>query len=87
LIGFDAIEIGWLFVGYRKAWKRSKGESYQVMAAAVPALSFAAEPMTSQATVTLRWCVRDILMMIVFVAMIVGPAFAALNVFAEKNRL
>jgi len=31
--------------------------------------------------------VKDILMMIVFVAMIVGPAFAALNVFAEKNRL
>jgi len=27
------------------------------------------------------------LMVTVFVAMIVGPAFAALNVFAEKNRL
>ena len=71
----------------RKARKRPRGESYQVMAAAVPALAFAAKTRTSQATVTLRCCVKDILMMIVFVAMIVGPAFAALNVFAEKNRL
>jgi hypothetical protein len=57
------------------------------MAAAVPALPFTTKTSTSQATVTLRCCVKDILMMIVFVAMIVGPAFAALNVFAEKNRL
>jgi hypothetical protein len=57
------------------------------MAAAVPVLAFAAKTRTRQATVTLRWCVKDILMVIIFIAMIVGPAFAALNVFAEKNRL
>jgi hypothetical protein len=50
-------------------------------------LSFPAKTGLRRATVTLRWCVKDILVMIAFVAMIVGPAFAALNVFAEKNRL
>jgi hypothetical protein len=30
---------------------------------------------------------KDVVMMIVFIAMIVGPALAALNVFSEKNRL
>jgi hypothetical protein len=57
------------------------------MAAAVPTLPFAAKTITDHARVKLRCCVKDILMMTVFVAMIVGPAFAALNVFAEKNRL
>jgi hypothetical protein len=57
------------------------------MTGAIPFLLFTAETGPGQATVRLRWCVKDILTMIVFVAMIVGPAFAALNVFAEKNRL
>jgi len=29
---------------------------------------------------------RDFLAVVVFLAMLVGPAFAALDVFAEKNR-
>jgi hypothetical protein len=31
--------------------------------------------------------VKDVLILIVFTAMIVPPAFAALNVFNEKDRL
>jgi hypothetical protein len=31
-------------------------------------------------------CVRDLTVLLVFIAMLVGPAFAALNIFVEKNR-
>jgi hypothetical protein len=31
-------------------------------------------------------CVRDLIVLLVFIAMLVGPAFAALNIFVEKNR-
>jgi hypothetical protein len=31
-------------------------------------------------------CVKDATVLIVFIAMLIGPAFAALNVFVEKNR-
>jgi hypothetical protein len=39
-----------------------------------------------QATLDLRWSVKDFLILVVFVLMVVGPVFTGLNVFTEKNR-
>jgi hypothetical protein len=67
--------------------KATPHEPFTVMAKDVRLASTPMGSMTYRATVTLERCrVKTFLIISTFIAMVVAPAFCALNVFTEKNR-
>ncbi len=63
-----------------------RGEPFAVMAKIMPFLRSGLTLTLSGLKLALRCYVEDVLIALFFLALVVAPAFAALNVFTEKNR-